>query len=100
MDSSSIFTSLLALAFVLGLIGLVSVALRRFGPERMLYGMQKKRGAEKRLKIEETLMLDARRRLVLLKCDDTEHLVLLGATNEQVVALPKAASLKRKKPNA
>ena len=83
MDTQSIFTSLLALVFVLGLIGLISVALRRFGPERLFY-LQHKKGA-KRLSMEETLVLDARRRIVLVRCDKTEHVILLGATTEQVI---------------
>lgn len=87
MEPTSLITAFLALAFVLGLIALINLGLRRFGPERLMYLMQKKKGATtKRLKIEETLVLDARRRLVLVKCDKTEHLLLLGATTEQVVA--------------
>ena len=85
METASLITSVLALAFVLALIGLINVALRRFGPDKIFYALQKKKGA-KRLSVQDTLVLDARRRIVLVKCDKTEHLILLGATTEQVIA--------------
>lgn len=86
METTSLFTTILALAFVLGLIGLINIGLRRFGPEKLFYTLQKKKGAARRLSIEETLVIDARRRIVLVKCDKTEHLILLGATTEQIIA--------------
>jgi flagellar protein FliO/FliZ len=85
MEATSLIQATIALLFVLGLIGLVNLALKRYGLEKLLYALQKK-GEGKRLSVEETLVLDARRRLVLVKCDKTEHLILLGATTEQVIA--------------
>src|ERR1700688_3367518 len=38
----------------------------------------------RRLHIVEQLMIDPRRRLVIIRCDDGEHLLLLGA-NEDIV---------------
>jgi flagellar protein FliO/FliZ len=64
------------LAVTLGLIGLAVVALRRFGPET-LARLQGSR-AERRLKVVETLVLDPARRLVLVRCDAEERLILLG----------------------
>jgi flagellar protein FliO/FliZ len=93
METTSLFTTVLALAFVLGLIGLINVGLKRFGPEKIFYALQKKKGSVRRLSIEETLVIDARRRIVLVKCDKTEHLILLGATTEQVIA--KSAATKK-----
>lgn len=84
METTSLIQATIALLFVLGLIGIINLALKRFGPEKLLYALQKK-GDGKRLSVEETLVLDARRRLVLVKCDKTEHLILLGATTEQVI---------------
>lgn len=84
METTSLIQAAIALLFVLGLIALVNLALKRFGPEKLLYALQKK-GDGKRLSVQETLVLDARRRLVLVKCDKTEHLILLGATTEQVI---------------
>lgn len=64
------------LAVTLGLIGLAVVALRRFGPETLarLQGAR----AERRLAVIETLVLDPTRRLVLVRCDAEERLILLG----------------------
>ena len=65
-----------ALAVTLGLIGVGVVVLRRFGPET-LRRLQSTR-AERRLKVVETLVLDPARRLVLVRCDAQERLILLG----------------------
>ena len=64
------------LAVTLGLIGLAVVALRRFGPQTLLR-LQGSR-AERRLAVIETLVLDPARRLVLVRCDAEERLILLG----------------------
>lgn len=62
-----------ALALVLGLVGLAWVAARRYG----LPGMISPGGA-RRLAVVETLMLDARHKLYLIRRDDREHLIVLG----------------------
>jgi flagellar protein FliO/FliZ len=64
------------LAVTLGLIGLCVVALRRFGPETLarLQGTRR----DRRLSVVETLVLDPSRRLVLVRCDQEERLLLLG----------------------
>jgi flagellar protein FliO/FliZ len=64
------------LAVTLGLIGLAVVALRRFGPQTLLR-LQGSR-AERRLAVIETLVLDPARRLVLVRFDAEERLILLG----------------------
>ena len=64
------------LAVTLGLIGLGVVGLRRFGPET-LKRLQGARPA-RRLAVLETLMLDPGRRLVLVRIDSEERLILLG----------------------
>ena len=65
-----------ALAVTLGLIGLAVVAYRRYGPET-LSRLQSSR-ADRRLKVIETLVLDPARRLVLVRFDTEERLILLG----------------------
>lgn len=64
------------LAVTLGLIGLCVVALRRFGPETL----KRLQGAarDRRLAVVETLVLDPSRRLVLVRFDQEERLILLG----------------------
>ena len=69
-----------SLAVVLGLIGLLAVGLRRYAPQ-WLERLQADRGA-RRLKVVETLVLDPARRLVLVRVDDEERLLLLGEGRE------------------
>ena len=69
-----------ALVFVLALMAGLSFILKRFAHNHPLTAPGKKR-----LKIVEVLPLDARRRAVLIKRDDREHLVILGANGETVV---------------
>lgn len=38
-----------------------------------------------RIKLVETLPLDARRRMVIVRCDNKEHLLLLGVNQDLVV---------------
>ena len=81
MDAGDYFRFVFALAFVLALIGLMAWLARRFGfgvPTRLP-------GGARRLRVVESLALDARRRLVLVSRDGTEHLLLLGGTNELTV---------------
>lgn len=65
-----------ALAVTLGLVGLAAVAARRFGPEWLVRLQRPK--ADRRLTIVESLPLDPARRLVLVRLDSTERLLLLG----------------------
>lgn len=81
MDVGDYFRFVLALAFVLALIGVMAWLARRFGfapPARLP-------GQPRRLKVVESLPLDARRRLVLVRRDQTEHLLLVGGANELTV---------------
>ena len=70
-----------ALLFVLALIGTVALLARRFG-----FGhAHQPAGSRWRLAIEEILPLDGKRRLLLIRRDTVEHLVLLGHASEIVV---------------
>jgi flagellar protein FliO/FliZ len=71
---------IVSLVFVLGLIGLFAWLLRRFGPPARLRGP-----GRRRLSIVEILPVDARRRLVLLRRDGKEHLILLGQTQDLLI---------------
>jgi len=73
----------LALVFVLGLIGAFGLLVRRYGPGAGL--AVRPRGQDRRLAVTEVLTLDARRRLVLVRRDDVEHLLLLGQEGDRVV---------------
>ena len=77
MDAPDFLRAVFALALTLGLIGLAAVLARRYGPSA-LFRMQQTTKAQRRLAVVETLMLDPARRLVLVRCDGRERLLLLG----------------------
>ncbi|MCE3232142.1 MAG: flagellar assembly protein FliO [Rickettsiaceae bacterium] len=81
MDYSEYFRAILALAFVLGLVGLASFLAKKFLLERQLNIGNK----VKRLSVEEVRPIDTKRRLVLIKRDDVEHLVLIGQNSELLI---------------
>jgi flagellar protein FliO/FliZ len=83
MDPDTYLRFLLALVFVLGLIGLFAWVARRFSLSGRLWQMRP--GQAQRLRVVESLPLDPRRRVVLLRKDDTEHLIMLGASTEVVL---------------
>lgn len=83
MGGDSYIRFVAALVFVLALIGLFGFLLRRFGPNAGL--PVQRRGTARRLGVVEVLPLDARRRLVLVKRDGVEHLLLLGMAEDRVV---------------
>jgi flagellar protein FliO/FliZ len=76
MDAPDLLRAVFALALTLGLIGGAAVLARRYGPSA-LFRVQRPQ-TQRRLKVVETLMLDPARRLVLVRCDDEERLLLLG----------------------
>ncbi len=69
-----------ALLFVLGLIALTAWLARRFR-----LGPGGPAGAARRMAVLETLPLDARRKLVLIRRDATEHLLLLSPEGNRLV---------------
>lgn len=74
MDFSEIFRFVAALAFILGLIGVCALLARRFGLAPGASAM----GSQRRLGIVEVKPVDAKHRLVLVRRDGKEHLVLMG----------------------
>lgn len=81
MEAETYLRFALALVAVLALIAIVAVAGRRLGlMASPLFG---KPGS--RLKLVEVMSVDTRRRLVLVRRDNIEHLLLLGAAGETVV---------------
>ena len=74
--------AIFGLAFTLGLIGLAAWAGRRYAPQ-LLARFGADRG-ERRLTVVETLVLDPARRLVLVRVDQEERLLLLGEGRELI----------------
>lgn len=71
----------LAFVVVIGLMYLLAFALKKFGlAERSVLT-----GGKRRLKVVEYISLDARRKLVLVRRDDVEHLLVVGGQGEVVV---------------
>lgn len=69
--------AIFALAVTLGLIGGAAYAFRRWAPAG-LQQFQMKPQTERRMQIVETLSLDPQHRLVLVRLDRQEKLILLG----------------------
>ncbi len=82
MDITSIFKATFALAIVLGLILALAYGLRRYAPN-LLARMTAPRG-RKRLEVLETLVLDPTRRVIIVRVDDEERLILLGDGRELI----------------
>ncbi|BDW88034.1 FliO/MopB family protein [Thalassospira tepidiphila] len=82
MELSAYFRFVAALLFVLGIIGVFALLARRFVPGARNIN---RRGVKRRLSVVEVVPVDTKRRLVLLKRDDTEHLVMLGPNGDTVI---------------
>jgi len=70
-----------ALIFVLALIGAGAYALRAFG----FIQQGVRRQNDRRLGIVESMLLDARRRLIIVRRDNKEYLLLLSPSGETLV---------------
>ncbi|MBB4266430.1 flagellar biosynthetic protein FliO [Roseospira visakhapatnamensis] len=83
MDIDSYIRLVLSLVLVIGLILLLAVGLRRWGAR---LGVPAAAGGRaRRLRVVEATVVDTRRRLVLVRRDETEHLLLVGGLNDVVV---------------
>ena len=82
MNFLDLLRAVFALAFTLGIIGLAAWAARRYAPQ-LLARLSAERG-EKRMQVVETLVLDPARRLVLVKIDNEERLLILGEGRELI----------------
>ncbi|OAN50226.1 hypothetical protein A6A04_02140 [Paramagnetospirillum marisnigri] len=85
MDSTAYLRFLLSLTLVLGLIFAVTWAIRRWGAGVLVPKLARGAGGARRLALVDVLSLDGKRRLVLVRRDDREHLLLLGINGDLVV---------------
>lgn len=83
MEFIDYFRFLAALAFVVGLIGVLALGARRFGMTPKITRKVGQRGS--RLSIVDMIPVDGKRRLLLIRRDGVEHLVMLGPTSETVI---------------
>ncbi|MEZ5996576.1 MAG: flagellar biosynthetic protein FliO [Hyphomonadaceae bacterium] len=71
----ALFALIATLALILG----AAYAARRLGM------LQPGAQGPKRMRVSESLMLDPRRRIIIVRCDDREHVLLLGPAGDVVV---------------
>lgn len=83
MEFAEYLRFVFALIFVIGLIGGTAFLARRFGfaPGAATGGS----AHAKRLEIVESLALDPKRRMLLVRRDGKEHLILLGLESETLI---------------
>src|ERR1700761_2377056 len=76
-------TFFFAFVAVLALIGVVAWLIRRFASNRL--GANTQRGRMPRLAVIDAAAVDGRRRLVLVRRDNVEHLLMIGGPTDIVV---------------
>lgn len=98
MNGTSAVTFILAFVFVLALIGLAAWLVRRFGGNRL--GANSARGRMPRLAVIDAAAVDGRRRLVLVRRDNVEHLIMIGGPSDIVVEpnIVRAAAGREREP--
>jgi flagellar protein FliO/FliZ len=74
--------AIFALIFVAGLIVLLGAMAKKYGLDKRLTGSK---NTIRRLSIVETLYLDPKNRLVIVRLGKKEHVLLLGAAGNSVV---------------
>ncbi len=79
MDFLDVARTVFALIATLALIVGAAYAARRLGM------LQPGSAGPKRMRITETLLIDTRRRMVIVRVDDREHVMLLGPAGDVVV---------------
>ncbi|MBN8919359.1 MAG: flagellar biosynthetic protein FliO, partial [Rhizobiales bacterium] len=90
---------IVAFVIVLGLIGLATWVFRRLGGDRV--APSGPRGRQPRLAVIDAALVDGRRRLVLVRRDNVEHLIMIGGPADLVIeqnivrAVPVAQQMPR-----
>jgi flagellar protein FliO/FliZ len=84
MEGPTLLRAVSALLIVLAMLGGFAWLLKRYGHKLNLVGPMVP-GKNKRLAIVESLVLDPRRRLLLIRRDQVEHLVLIAHDGQLVV---------------
>ncbi len=76
---ASFLSAFLGLAFVLGIIFLITYLFKRFGPS--LITATTKTGKSNSIVLLEAKAVDPKNRLVLIRCKNKEYLILTGESN-------------------
>ncbi|MBI3419590.1 MAG: flagellar biosynthetic protein FliO [Proteobacteria bacterium] len=85
MEMPMLLRAVAALVLVLGLLLLLAVALRMWGGKLGLVALSPDKGGGKKIQLLEATMLDSRHRLVRVRMENREHLILLGGASPVVV---------------
>ena len=81
---ATIIQFILALGFVIALLFAFAYGAKRFGfIPRITINSDK--ANERRLNVVEILPIDAKRRLLLIRRDDKEHLIMLGTESDLLI---------------
>jgi flagellar protein FliO/FliZ len=88
----------IAFLVVLGLIAVTAWVVRRFGADRL--GAATARGRQPRLAVIDAAAVDGRRRLILIRRDNVEHLLMIGGPSDVVIEpnIVRAAAATREQP--
>lgn len=86
MEWHAILQAVLSLVFVIGLLFLTLWLMKYCELKGINCRLVKNLKSAQRLQIIETRRLDTKNTVVLLRCDNTEHLVLLGTSSNLVLA--------------
>lgn len=82
MDTVDFTRFIFAFLFVVGMIGAIGMMLKKYGASQKWLGVQ---GGSGRLGVVEMRYLDTKRKLVLVRRDDVEHLLLLSDGDVTVI---------------
>ncbi len=81
-ELSQIARLLIALVTVITLMGGIAFVLKKLG---LATPQSIKSNNKRRLKIIESLPLDARKRLMIIECDGREHLIISGVSADTII---------------
>jgi flagellar protein FliO/FliZ len=95
MDVIDLARYLGALFLVLALVGFAALAARRYGLAGFVQGT-----VQRRLAIVETMMVGPRHKILLIRRDGTEHLVLMGPQGANVIESGIPAPVRDTSPSA
>jgi flagellar protein FliO/FliZ len=85
MDAMFAMRALGSLLIVLGLMAGCAVLLRRYGHKVTGMSFSPANKAKARLEVVETKLIDARSKLLLIRRDTVEHLLIVSATGAVVI---------------
>ena len=86
IDLDAALRFIAAFALVIGLIALMAYAAKRWRG----FGNRGPGGGGRRLQVVEALGIDAKRRLVLIRADGREHLLMVGGETDLVISTEAA----------